>query len=89
MRVLGPAYRRGRQSFGLIVSEEYLVFGLRILDGQPWVDIANDTREPRYLFSAPLCLFEIIDGSVPALWVARVVAHLQVWRARCLRRSEY
>ena len=76
-RVLGATYRSGRQSFGLIEGAEYLVFGLRILGGQVWVDITDDARDSRYLFSAPLSLFEIVDDRVPPIWVGRATAEGQ------------
>jgi hypothetical protein len=69
---LGATYLPGRQQFGLLVGQVYTVFGLRLLDGEPWLDTVDPDREPGYLFSAPLFLFQIVDGHVPEIWEARV-----------------
>lgn len=65
---LGEHFRPGRQEFGVIVGETYLVFSLKMLGGEPWVDIADRDAKPGYLFGAPLCLFEILDPRVPSIW---------------------
>jgi hypothetical protein len=72
MKRLGARYLPGRQEFGLVVGRVYTVFGLRIVDGEPWLDTVDPDREPGYLFSAPLFLFQIVDGRVPGIWQARL-----------------
>lgn len=66
---LGKYYHAGKQEFGLTIGKEYIVFGLRILDGAVWVELVSDTG---YLYSTPLCLFGIIDGRVSRYWETRV-----------------
>jgi hypothetical protein len=58
-------YTHGRQEFHIILGKEYIVFGIRILGGAPWVDIVTDSG---YLYPVPLCLFEITDGRVSQYW---------------------
>lgn len=67
---LGAHYRPGKQAFGVVVGQKYLVFALRILGGEPWVEVIDADLEPGYLFAVPLCLFEIIDPQVSRRWVA-------------------
>ena len=61
-------YRGGKQTFGVIKGTEYLVFGLRVVDGVTLVDIAQEFEQ---LVPVPLWLFEITDHRVPSLWEAR------------------
>jgi hypothetical protein len=63
---VGKNYFPGRQEFGLIIGEDYLVFGLTMVDGEPWADILLSPVD--YLHSVPLCLFEIIDKRVSKYW---------------------
>ena len=65
---LRPAYRPGKQVFGVVIGQEYVVFGLRVLGGEVWLEL---NVEFDLLYSVPLALFEIIDGSIPSLWEAR------------------
>jgi len=65
---LQALYRGGKQSFGVTEGAEYLVFGLRIVQGVSLVDIAQELEQ---LIPVPLCLFEITDHRVPSLWEAR------------------
>ncbi|MFX1412134.1 MAG: hypothetical protein ACFFA6_17475 [Promethearchaeota archaeon] len=76
---LGPYYFPGEQAFhGLIVGTEYIVFGLEILGGMPWIQLSLE--DENYLFSAPLCLFAIVDGRVSRYWEARVKnGNLLLW----------
>ncbi len=68
---LGPYYFPGRQVFhDLVLDKEYVVFGLRILAGMPWIDLLS--KDEDYLFPAPLCLFVIVDGRVSRYWEARM-----------------
>ena len=64
---IGKNYFPGRQQFGVSVGEKYLVFGLTIMNGEPWVDIM--LLPSGYLHSVPLCLFEILDRHVSKYWV--------------------
>jgi hypothetical protein len=75
---LGDYYYPGKQDFYLNLGREYVVFGIRILNGMPWVDLVSDTN---YLFPAPLCLFEITDGRVSQYWETRVSkdGNLLIW----------
>lgn len=75
---LGAHYRPGKQAFGLVAGEQYLVFALRTLGGEPWVEIVDADLDPGYLFAVPLCLFEIVDPRVSACWEARVDREGQV-----------
>ena len=61
--------------FKLIPHETYVVFGLQILGGMPWVELLSDSG---YLFSVPLCLFDIIDGTVSQYWEARITKELNL-----------
>lgn len=58
-----------RRTFGVTVGMEYLVFGLRVVKGYVWVDVAQEFEQ---LVPVPLSLFEITDPSIPGLWQARV-----------------
>jgi hypothetical protein len=64
---LGRAFRAGEQEFPLVVGRRYHVFGLQQIGAGVWVYVAT---EARYLVLAPLCLFSIADGKLPAVWHA-------------------
>lgn len=66
---LGKNYYSNQQVFGLTLGKEYLVFCLEILDGIAWVHLDSGTNR---LSIAPLCLFEIVDGSVSKYWEFRL-----------------
>jgi len=66
---LRPMFHPGKQEFGLELGREYLVLGLAVWDGEPWVQIPSKSG---YVLHVPLCLFEVVDGRIPALWVLRV-----------------
>lgn len=72
-KLLGDNYRPGQRTFGLEFGKEYVVFGIRIFDGMPWVEIASAASfaDPGYLYPVPLFLFEIVDGGVSRYWEAR------------------
>ncbi len=65
-RRLGKRYSPG-QEFPVTVGKVYSVFGVRIWSGAPWLDIE---AIPGYLVSVPFELFEVVDGRLPAIWVA-------------------
>lgn len=67
-RRLGKHFIRG-QEFPVEVGLTYTAFGLRVWGCGSWVDIESSAG---YLVVVPLCLFRIIDGSVPSIWVTRV-----------------
>jgi hypothetical protein len=50
----------------LVLGEEYLVYGLRVLHAQPWIDVLSDFG---YLYPVPLVLFRITDPVVSKYWV--------------------
>lgn len=56
------------ESFHLVVGEEYVALGLEVWYGVVWVEIAENERT---VTSAPLFLFEIIDGQLSQHWTAR------------------
>jgi hypothetical protein len=60
------------RDFGTIVGKEYLVFGISIMDGEPWIDILSESK---YLVQAPLCLFEIINRRISKYWVVGFSPH--------------
>lgn len=64
---IGKNYFPGKQEFGVKAGEEYLVFGISILDGEPWVDIMLPIAN--ILHPVPLCLFEIVDRRISKYWV--------------------
>jgi hypothetical protein len=66
----GKHYFPGKMEFGLIEGKEYIVFGLCILDGAGWVEILDETES--FVYLVPLCLFEILDGSVSKYWITKV-----------------
>jgi hypothetical protein len=49
----------------LDVGEIYLVYGLRLRFGIPWLELMHETS---WMFSAPMRLFEIIDDRVSKTW---------------------
>lgn len=56
--------------FNLKIGREYVVYCLSFLGGTPWVQIVSQSNAN--IYSVPLCLFEITDGTVSKNWVARV-----------------
>jgi len=72
-KLLGDNYRPGQMTFGLELGKEYVVFGMSLFGGMPWVDMASQATfaDPGFLHPAPLCLFEIVDGRVSRYWEAR------------------
>jgi hypothetical protein len=68
---IGKHYFPGREVFGVKSGEEYVVFGIRVLSGAPWIDILEDFGTG-YLHPVPMCLFIIIDGRVSHYWEVRV-----------------
>ena len=66
-RRLGTHYRAG-QEFPVQVGRMYTAYGIRVWGCGSWTDIEIDAK---YLVVVPLCLFRIVDGSVPVLWTAR------------------
>lgn len=56
--------------FNLKLGQEYVVYGISFLGGAPWVEIVGESNT--YVYSVPLCLFEITDGTVSKYWVARI-----------------
>lgn len=69
---LGDHYRAGKQAFGIVPGKEYVVFGIKMLGGEPWLEIIDPDTHPGYLYGVPLILFEFVDSRVSALWEARV-----------------
>jgi len=67
---IGKHYYPGSMVFNLRLGQEYIVYGISFLGGAAWVQIANPSNT--YVYSVPLCLFEITDGTVSKYWVARV-----------------
>jgi hypothetical protein len=72
---LGKHYHPGKQVFKISIGQEYLVYGLTLLSGAPWVELLEDFG---YLFSVPLCLFEITDARVSRHWIVRLNAEERV-----------
>jgi len=66
---LGKYYYPDQQTFGLTIGKEYVVYCLEIHGGMAWVDLVSETN---YLFPAPLCLFEVVDGRVSKYWELRL-----------------
>lgn len=78
-QLLGDHFIPGKQEFHLDIGREYIVFGLQILSGEPWIEILSDSG---YLRSVPLCLFNIIDGHISKLWEIRYKdGFLTLWPA--------
>lgn len=69
---LGNRYRPGRQSFGVTLGQEYIVFSLYMLDGNLWVEITDIDLQPGYLAHVPIVLFEIVDARVSRHWEFRI-----------------
>lgn len=69
---LGEHYRVGKQAFGVVLGTEYIVFALKTLGGEPWVEITDSDLDPGYLWGVPLCLFEIVSPRLSVLWEARI-----------------
>lgn len=67
-RRLGKHYHPGRQRFPAVIGDHYVAYCLHFWGGGAWVDVAWHG----YLVGVPLCLFEVVDGSVPAFWTARI-----------------
>ena len=67
---LGSYYAAGKQVFHVQVGKEYLVYGITLLSGCPWVELKEDFG---YLHRAPLGLFEITDGRVSSCWETRCI----------------
>jgi hypothetical protein len=65
---LGRHYRAGRQGFGVVLQQEYVVFALKTLGGEPWIEISDPEASPGYLFGVPLCLFEVVNSRVSVYW---------------------
>jgi hypothetical protein len=59
-------------------GEEFVALGLEFWKGALWVDIAENDRT---VVSAPLCLFDIIDGRLSQHWEARRAENgaLRLW----------
>ena len=85
---LGRFYAGTRQSFGVTIGMEYLVFGLRVVEGSVLLDIPQDFEQ---LYPVPLCLFEITDPRVPSLWSARLRddGSLLLWPPSFFEREYY
>jgi hypothetical protein len=59
---------RPNEDFHLEVGAEYVALGLEFWRGAVWADIWENDRT---VISAPLSLFEIVDGQLSARWIAR------------------
>lgn len=66
---LGSAIRKG-ESLHLELGEEYVALGLEVWKGIVWIDFAENDRT---VISAPLFLFDIIDGRVSEHWIVRAL----------------
>lgn len=64
-------YYPGKMGFDVNIGDEYVVYSMSILDGAPWIDVYGKGID--CIHSVPLCLFEIIDGTVSKYWVAKIV----------------
>ena len=53
--------------FAVEVGEEYDVAGVYVKDGRIWIYVIDLLRR---LVTAPIQLFSIVDGTIPASWVA-------------------
>ena len=56
------------KDFGVTAGQNYLVYGIAILGGEPWVYILSSSN---YLRPVPLCLFEIVDSRVSQHWIVK------------------
>ncbi len=72
---LGSYYDPKIDQFRLPIGQEFVVFGLSILGGQPWVAVLPEPSfgyiEPGFLVRYPLCLFDIVEGHVSQYWELR------------------
>jgi hypothetical protein len=68
---VGTYFFPGQMDFHLRIDQEYIVYGLSILGGVPWIYIIGESGI--YCYGVPLCLFEIIDGRVSGYWEIQVV----------------
>jgi hypothetical protein len=53
------------EPYDLEVGRQYVVYGLRILSGRPFVEFESSFG---YLYPAPLVLFEVTDSRCSASW---------------------
>ena len=67
---IGINYYPGMMEFDLTIGQEYLVYSISILGGVPWIDVLGQSIG--CIHSVPLCLFNIVDGSVSNLWIAKI-----------------
>jgi hypothetical protein len=69
---LGKNFHR-KQTFGLVVGQEYLVLGLRFEEDSPLygTGMVVEYFNGDHLVGAPLCLFEIKNPSASRFWEAR------------------
>lgn len=76
---VGPQLE-SRRGFGVVPDTSYLVFGLEVRQGIPWVEVEV---APEELLSVPLAMFDIVDPTIPDAWEARVTAEgdLLLWPA--------
>ena len=63
-----PQFREIKD-FGLTTGQNYWVYGITILGGEPWVYVLSPSE---YLHPVPLCLFRVIDGQVSKYWIANL-----------------
>lgn len=54
------------EGWDLELGREYLVYGIRILGGLPWLDVRSDFG---YIYAAPFDVFDVVDGRLPSDWV--------------------
>jgi hypothetical protein len=66
---VSPEFDR-RRSFGIARGNVYLVFGIEMRRGVPWVQIELGPEE---IIPAPLALFEIVDPTFPSGLEARML----------------
>lgn len=65
---IGKHYFPEKQVFHITTGKEYIVYGLSIMDGVPWVEIITDYGN---LASVPLLLFQVLDHRVSKYWEMR------------------
>ncbi len=81
--LLGKRYLGPKQSYGVRLGGEYLVFAIDADATVPWVQILDEND---HLVSVPLCLFEIVEASLPSIWRARREnTGLHLWPASFFR----
>jgi hypothetical protein len=85
---LGELYHGQKQSYGLTVGSEYLVFAISVLNGNVLLQIAPEFEQ---LISVPLFLFEVTDPRVPGFWECRVREDgtMLLWPPSFLEREYY